>query len=197
MGNGLRVGVSALMITGLWSLSAWAQDARGSLVFEVKPFTSEIKLKEKVEKQLKTSGVEWGVAEGQMVVSLLAKKFIKFDLPNLTRYGESKSLELEPGAYRITCIGFVPEGGMSVEGMLKKGAYFNNDILTFEVVAGKQTTIEVSPTIQKKSTFFIKFFTPELVVKVIEDGVVKREGVINERTDASIAWDDYQGPLKF
>jgi hypothetical protein len=186
-----------VLMTGLSSLSLWAQDARGTLVFEVRPFTSEIKLKEKVEKQLKTSGVEWGVAEGQLVVSLLAKKFIKFDLPNLTRYGESKSLELDPGAYRVTCIGFVPEGGMSVEKMLKKGAYINQDILSFEVVGGKKTTIEVYPTIQKKSTFFIKFFTPELNVKVIEDGVVKKEGVINERTDKSIGWDDYQGPLKF
>lgn len=196
MSKGLRACAMVLM-TGLSSLSLWAQDARGTLVFEVRPFTSEIKLKEKVEKQLKTSGVEWGVAEGQLVVSLLAKKFIKFDLPNLTRYGESKSLELDPGAYRVTCIGFVPEGGMSVEKMLKKGAYINQDILSFEVVGGKKTTIEVYPTIQKKSTFFIKFFTPELNVKVIEDGVVKKEGVINERTDKSIGWDDYQGPLKF
>jgi len=197
MGKRLGVWLTALMMAGLGSLSAWAQDARGTLVFDMKPFTSEVKLKEKVEKQLKTGGVEWGLGEGQMVVSLLAKKFIKFDLPNLTRYGESKSVELEPGTYRITCIGFVPEGGMSVEKVLKKGVYINQDIQSFEVVGGKTTTIEVSPTIQKKSTFFIKFFTPELLVKIIEDGVVKKEGVINERTDKSIGWDDYQGPLKF
>ncbi len=80
---------------------------------------------------------------------------------------------------------------------LKKGAYFNLDIQTFDVVAGKTTTIEVHPTIQKKSTFFVKFFTPGLLVRVIEEGAVKTERVINERTDASIAWEDYNGPLKF
>jgi len=53
------------------------------------------------------------------------------------------------------------------------------------------------PTIQKKSTFFVKVFTPELLVRVIEEGAVKTERVINERTDASIAWEDYNGPLKF
>jgi hypothetical protein len=196
MGKGLRVCVVALM-TGLWSLSLWAQESRGTLVFEVKPFTSEVKLKEKIENQLKTGGIEWGVAEGQLVVSLVNKRFIRFELPNLTRYGERKSLELEPGTYRLTCVGFVPEGGLSVEKALKKGAYFNLDIQTFDVVADKTTTIEVHPTIQKKSTFLVKFFTPELLVRVIEEGAAKTERVINERMDASIAWEDYKGPLKF
>jgi len=184
-------------MTGLWSLSLWAQETRGVVIFDVKAFTSEVKLKEKIENQLKTGGIEWGVAEGQLVVSLVNKRFIRFELPNLTRYGESKNLELEPGTYRLTCVGFVPEGGLSVEKALKKGAYFNLDVQTFEVVAGKTTTIEVHPTIQKKSTFFVKFFTPELLVRVSEEGAAKKEGVINERTDASIAWDDYKGPLKF
>ena len=196
MSKGLRACVVALM-TGLWSLSLWAQETRGVVIFDVKAFTSEVKLKEKIENQLKTGGIEWGVAEGQLVVSLVNKRFIRFELPNLTRYGESKNLELEPGTYRLTCVGFVPEGGLSVEKALKKGAYFNLDVQTFEVVAGKTTTIEVHPTIQKKSTFFVKFFTPELLVRVSEEGAAKKEGVINERTDASIAWDDYKGPLKF
>jgi hypothetical protein len=196
MSKGLRVCVVAL-ITGLWSPALWAQETRGTLVFDVKPFTSEVKLKEKIENQLKTGGIEWGVTEGQLVVSLVNKRFIKFELPNLTRYGERKSLELEPGTYRLTCVGFIPEGGLSVEKALKKGAYFNLDIQTFDVVAGKTTTIDVHPTIQKKSTFFVKFFTPELLVRVIEEGSVKTERVINERTDASIAWEDYNGLLKF
>ena len=185
------------LLTGLWSASLRAQESRGTLVMDVKPFTSEIELKEKVEKQLKSGGLEWGVAEGQLVVSMVSKRYIKFELPYLTRYGESKSVDLEPGTYKITCAGFLPEGGMSVEKALKKGAYFNLDVLTFDVVAGKTTTLEVHPKIQKKSTFFVKFFVPELSVKVIEDGAAKGESVINERTDKSIAWDDYNGPIKF
>ncbi|SRR6266571_1725781 len=196
MGRVLRI-VSLALVTCLWSLSLPAQEATGSLVVDVKPFTSEIKLKEKIEKQLQSGGMEWGVGEGQLVVSLVNKRFIKFDLPNLTRYGTSKKLELAPGSYRVTCAGFVPEGGLSVEKALKKGAYFNLDVLTFEVKAGGTTTLEVRPTIQKHSTFLVKFFTPELLVKVIEDGAVKSERVINDRTDSSVAWEDYKGPLKF
>ena len=196
MSKRLRICVVGLL-TSLWSPSLWAQDARGTLLLDVKPFTSEVELKEKISNQLKTGGIEWGVAEGQLVVSLVPKRFIRFDLPNLTRYGESKSLELEPGTYRLTCVGFIPEGGLSVEKILRKGAYFNLDVQTLDVVAGRTTTIEVHPAIQKKSTFFLKFFTPELLVRVIEDGATKSERVINGRTDASIAWDDYEGPLKF
>lgn len=196
MCKAFRLGAVALL-AGLWSLSLSAQEARGTLIFDVKPFTSEVELKEKIEKQLKTGGIEWGVGEGQLVVTTLNKRFIRFDLPNMTRYGENKSLQLEPGTYRLTCVGFLPEGGFSIEKALKKGAYFNLDIQTFDVVAGKTTTLEMYPAIRKTSTFLLKFYTPDLLVKVIEDGVVKSEHVINERTDASIAWDDYNGQLKF
>lgn len=185
------------LVTALWSLSLWAQEPRGTLVFDVQPFTSEVKLKAKVEKQLKTGGLDWGVAEGQLVVSLVNKRFIKFDLPNFTRYGEQKNLDLEPGTYRITCAGYVPEGGLSVETALKNGAYFNLDALTFEVAAGKTTTIEVHPAIRKRSSFFVKFYIPELLVKIIQEGETKGERVINERSDSSIAWSAYHGPLKF
>lgn len=186
-----------VLVTGFWSLSLPAQEAKGTLVFDVKPFTSEVELKDKIRKQLETGGIEWGAADGQLVITTLNKRFIRFDLPNMTRYGENKSLELEPGTYRLTCAGFLPEGGFSVEKAIKKGAYFNLDIQTFDVVAGKTTTLEVYPAIRKTSTFLLKFYTPDLLVKVIEDGVFKSEHVINARTDSSIAWDDYNGPLKF
>ncbi len=189
--------VLVLALAGQFSISSWAQEARGSLVFDVKPFTSEVKLKEKVEKQLQSGGIDWGTADGQMIVSLVNKRYINFDLPNFTRFGEKKTLEVDAGEYRLTCAGYVPEGGFSVEKALAKGAYFNLDILTFKVKAGGTTTIAVHPTIQKESTFFVKFFLPELLVKVNEDGTVGAEKVINERTDASIAWEDYKGPLKF
>jgi len=190
-------GVFVFALAGLFNISSGAQEARGTLVLDLKPFTSEVELKEKVEKQLKSGGLEWGTTAGQMVVSMVGKQYIKFDLSNFTRYGEKKTLEVEAGEYRITCAGFVPEGGMSVEKILKKGAYFNVDILTFTVKAGGTTTIEVHPTIRKERTFFLKFFLPELLVKVDEDGTVTGQKVINERTEASIAWDDYKGPLKF
>lgn len=190
-------GVFVFALAGLLSISSGAQEARGTLIFDLKPFTSEVELKEKVEKQLKSGGLEWGTAAGQMVVSMVSKQYIRFDLSNFTRYGEKKTLEVGAGEYRITCAGFVPEGGLSIEKVLKKGAYFNVDILTFTVKPGGTTTIEVHPTIRKERTFFLKFFLPELLVKVDEDGTITGQKVINERTDASIAWDDYKGPLKF
>jgi hypothetical protein len=55
----------------------------------------------------------------------------------------------------------------------------------------------VHPTIESESTFLLKFFMPELQVKLVEEGVVKQEAVINNRVESSIAWNDYNGPLKF
>ncbi|MGQ0383680.1 MAG: hypothetical protein ACT4UP_03200 [Gammaproteobacteria bacterium] len=188
---------TAALLAGTWSLSGFAQTATGTLVFDVKPFTSKVKLKPKIENRLKTGGIEWGAAEGQLVITTVNKRFIRFDLPHMTRYGESKTIELAPGKYTIHCPAFVPEGGLSVEKALSKGAFFNLDQATFEIVEGKATTLEVHPTIQSESTFLLKFFIPELLVKVVEDGTVKQELVVNDRKDGSIAWNDYNGPLKF
>jgi hypothetical protein len=174
-----------------------AQAATGTLAFDVKPFTSAVKLKEKIENRLKTGGIEWGAADGQLVITTVNKRFLRFDVPNMTRYGESKTLELAPGTYTLHAPSFIPEGGLSVEKALAKGAFFNLDLLTFEIAEGRTTTLEVHPTIQSESTFLLKFFMPQLLVKVVEDGVVRQELVINERTDKSIAWNDYSGPLKF
>ena len=179
----------------LWTLSA--QAATGTLVFDVKPFTSKVKLKEKIENRLKTGGIEWGAADGQLMITTVNKRFIRFDLPHMTRYGESKTLELAPGTYTIHCAAFIPEGGLSVEKALAKGAFFNLDQLSFEIVEGKTTTLEVHPVIESESTFLLKFFMPELLVKLVEDGAVKQEVVINNRVESSIAWNDYSGPLKF
>jgi hypothetical protein len=189
--------VSLLAVLAGWCNLAGAVDAplRGTLVVDVKPFQSEVELKPKVEQQLKSGGFEWGVASGRMVVTLLNKRFVKAEVPNFTRYGESKTLDLDPGTYNVTCIGFLPEGGFSMEKALSKGAYFNVDVLTFEIRAGETTTLEVLPAITKESTFFIKFFLPQLLVRVAgsqDPGIV-----INARTDKSVAWDDYQGDLKF
>jgi len=183
------------VVAALWSISA--QAATGTLVFDVKPFTSKVKLKEKIENRLKSGGIEWGAADGQLVVATVNKRFIRFDLPHMTRYGESKTLELAPGSYTIHCAAFIPEGGLSVEKALAKGAFFNLDQMTFEIAEGKTTTLEVHPVIESESTFLLKFFLPELRVKLIEDGAVKQEVVINNRVDSSIAWNDYSGPLKF
>jgi hypothetical protein len=181
----------------LGASTAFAQGATGKLALDVKAFTSEIDLKPKIEQQLKSGGFDWGVVEKQVVVTLVNKRFIGVDIPNLTRFGERKEIDLPPGDYTLTCVGLIPEGGFGVEKVLDKGAYFNLDVLHFTIASGKTTVLEAYPVIRKHNTFFLKFFIPEIEVKVIADGVAAGDAVINTRGDKSVAWSEYTGPLKF
>ncbi len=181
----------------LGASSAFAQATTGKLVFDVKAFTSEINLKPKIEQRLKTGGFDWGVVENQVVVTLVNKRFIGAEVANLTRFGERKEIDLPAGDYTLTCVGLIPEGGFSVEKVLDKGAYFNFDVLRFAIAAGKTTVLEAYPAIRKHNTFFLKFFIPEIEVKVIVDGAAAGDAVINTRGDKSVPWTEYTGPLKF
>jgi hypothetical protein len=191
-----------LLVAALVALSGFCHvalggeaPARGTLVFDVKPFTSEIELKPKIEAQLKSGGLEWGVGNGKLVIAIMNKRFLKFDVAYFTRYGEAKTVELDPGIYHVDCAGFIPEGGFSVEKALSKGGYFNLDKMTFEIKAGETTTLEVLPVIRKESAFFVKFFMPQVQIKVA--GSPDAGVVVNERSEQSIAYDDYHGELKF
>jgi hypothetical protein len=166
-------------------------------VFDSKPFTPEVELREKIEKQLKSGGLEWGIVGNELVVTFVNKRFINAEIPNLTRYGKRKEIHLPAGSYTLTCVGLVPEGGLSVEKVLSKGAYFNEDVLTFTIEPGQTTVLEVSSVIRKENTFLLKFFVPEVSVSVVANGVAFEAVPINVRGDVSVAWDDYSGPLKF
>jgi hypothetical protein len=61
--------------------------ATGTLNVDILDFTSDVKLKPKVEKAIKTGGMEWGVKDGLIVFSMVNKRFINFDMPQFTRYG--------------------------------------------------------------------------------------------------------------
>ena len=172
-------------------------EAMGTLAFDSQPFTSEIDLKEKIEKQLKSGGLEWGVNGNEIVVTLVNKRFINAEIPNLTRYGERKEIQLPAGQYTLTCVGLIPEGGLSVDKVLSKGGYFNEDVLSFTIEPGQTTVLDVSSVIRKENTFFLKFFVPEVSVNVVANGIEFGAVPINLRDDRSIAWDDYSGPLKF
>lgn len=175
-----------------------AEQSKGTLLFDLKSYVSEVKLKEKVQKDLEHAGIEWGVTGDILVISFVNKKYVNTETPYMTRYGDKKTIELSPGQYKITCIGFIPEGSsMNVQKVLSKSAFFNDGILSFKVASGKTTTVEILPVFQKHSTLLVKMFLPELRTKVIEDGAVQGEAVINDRTSKSIPWDEYSGPLKF
>ena len=181
----------------LASNSLQAQDTQGTLKLDLKPFVSEIKLKKKILKQLESGALEWGVTGNQFVTTLANKRFINFDFPYMTRYGTSKEIQLAPGKYKITCIGFIYNGGMNVDKVLEKGAFFNLDVLSFEIFEGKTTTLEILPIIEKSRSLMLKMYMPNLIVKVIENDEVKAEKSVSEKTENSIEWNDYEGELKF
>ena len=121
----------------------------------------------------------------------------------MTRFGEQKTLSLEPGQYTITCIGFeFGSTSSNPDKVLAKSGFFNSDIVEFTVLPGKTTILEISPVYEAESQWAIlrplTMFIPDLSVRVLEDGTPKGEDVvITRRTAKSVAWDDYHGPLKF
>ncbi|WP_378172429.1 hypothetical protein [Aquimarina sp. SS2-1] len=175
----------------------FSQESEGTFILKLKPFVSEIKLRKKVLKQLESGALEWGISGNQFVTTLANKRFLNFDFPYMTRYGTSKEIKLKPGKYNITCVGFNYKGGMSVDKVLKKGAFFNLDVLSFEIVENKITVLEILPIIEKSQTLLVKMYSPDLKVKVIEDDQVKIEKTISKKGENSISWDEYDGDLKF
>ncbi|WP_315386535.1 hypothetical protein [uncultured Stenotrophomonas sp.] len=199
-----RFALASALLLGSFTSSAETSTATGTLVLDLEPFRSEVALKPKIESQLKTGGIEWGLRDGQMVVTLLNKRFVDFDVSYMTRYGSNQTLQLPAGSYRLTTVGFEPHTGFSVEKVLAKGAYVNQDVMAFTIEPGKTTTMVMEPLIvDEERTLFATFFTPTLFTTVSVEGAVDTGEkpvdpvALNVRDDRSIAWPDYKGPLKF
>jgi hypothetical protein len=193
---------TCLALTALGAPLLAADQQSGTLVFDVKRYTSDAKIPKKSQKALEHAGIQWGMLDNSLVITFVSLRFVKADLPYMTRFGEQRTLQLKPGQYTITCIGYVFSSTSSdVDKTLSKSAFFNNDVLTFTVLPSKTTTLEVFPVYEAQSNWRfltkVTLFIPDLNVKVWEDGIQKGESVINRRTDKSVSWDDYHGPLKF
>ena len=175
----------------------------GTLVFDLKNYTSNAKMPKNAQKELAHAGIHWGILDNAVLIPLVNQKYVKAETPYLTRFGEQKTLEMKAGRYTITCIGYeIRSGSADIDKVLAKNAFFNNDFVTFTVLPGKATTLEISPVYQAESKWVVlsKFtmFLPDLKVRVLEDGTpTGEEVVISQRTAKSVAWDDYHGPLKF
>jgi hypothetical protein len=175
----------------------------GTLVVDLKNYTSDAKMPKKAQKELEHAGIHWGMLDNTVLISLVNPRFVKADTPYLTRFGELKTLEMKDGRYTITCIGYeIRSGSADIDKVLAKNAFFNNDVVTFTVLPGKTTTLEISPVYKAESKWLVlsKFtiFLPDLKVRVLEDGTPNGEEVeISRRTAKSVAWDDYHGPMKF
>ncbi|MBP3984548.1 hypothetical protein J5837_08910 [Pseudoxanthomonas helianthi] len=179
--------------------AAIAQEAPGTLVVDVQAFTSEKELPKKVDKQLRNGGLEWGVKDGQVVFTMVAKQFIDFPVNHLTRYGQSESLALPAGEYRVTGIGLEMTTAFSVQKILDRGAFVNEDAMSFTIEAGKTTTLSIKPVIYKDATFAVNFWMPTLMASAKTEGATEAtpETALNRRGTSSIAWPQYNGPLKF
>lgn len=173
------------------------QQGIGKLHVDVKEFKSEIELKPKVETTLKAGGLDWGVKDNQMVVTMVSKNFVDFNFTNFTRYGTSGQIDLPAGEYTITGIGLVASTAFSVEKILNKGAYLNFDVLKFKVEAGKTTTLTIQPQIKKNATFLLNFFLPYYYATVTTDAGTTEEIALTEKLPTSVPWSTYDGPLKF
>jgi hypothetical protein len=188
---------SSLLIGDGIARAQTAQAPTGTLTVDIVNFTSEIKLKPKIEKALKSGGLEWGVKDGLVLFSMVNKRFVNFDMPQFSRYATQTSVTVPAGDYAITGIGFIPTTSFSVDKMLAKGAFFNEQVIRFKIEAGRTTTLTIRPVIEKRTTLLIKFFQPELMASVTTAGGKSEEVNIVAKTDKSILWPDYSGPLKF
>ena len=175
----------------------------GLLVFDLQKYTSDVKLPKKIQTQLEHAGLQWGMVKHTLLIPLVNQKFVNIDTLNLTRFGEQKTLEVTPGDYTITCIAHeFNSNSTSVDKFLSKNAFFNIDVLKFTILPGKVTTIEISSKYQPQSAWFRlskeTMYIPEVSVEVMVDGTAAGEALgVDRRTDKSVAWDDYKGPLKF
>ncbi|NDK38518.1 hypothetical protein DT603_06635 [Pseudoxanthomonas gei] len=169
----------------------------GTLLVDIKPFSSEKELPKKVDKQLRSGGLEWGIRDNLIVFTMVNKQFIDFPISHLTRYGQSETLTLPAGEYRITGIGMEMTAGFNVQKILDRGAFVNNDVVVFRIEEGKATTLSINPVIKKDNAFVVDFWMPTMLASVAGNGVKGEEKALNVRGDASIAWPQYTGSLKF
>jgi hypothetical protein len=205
----LRVGAFALL--SFLSGGAFAQSpdsaalpvppsidaGQGTLIIDIKPFTSEKELPKKVVKQLKSGMLEWGIRDRQLVFTLVNKRFLDFPVNHTTRYGSSEQLTVPAGVYKITGVGLEMSTGFSVDKILERGAFFNDDIVTFVVEPGKTTTLTINPVIKIDRTFAVNFWMPSMMASWSDGNVSSAEISLNDRNDTSIAWPQYTGSLKF
>ena len=174
----------------------------GTLVFHVMDYESEVKIGKKIQAQLEHAGLKWGINEDVLVIPLVNEIYVNAELPYLTRYGATKSIDLKAGEYHITCIGFIlRSNSQDVRKVLSKSAFFNERVLSFTIAPGKTTTLRVLPSMKKQSqlsfALYQTMFQPELKVTIIEDGAETEEMVINLPMTSTIPWDEYSGSLKF
>jgi hypothetical protein len=131
---------------------AFGQES-GTLVFDLKNYTSEAKLPKRSQKSLEHAGIRWGLLDHSLLIPLVSERDVKADTPYLTRFGEQKTLDIKAGQYTITCIGWEFDSiSRDQDKNLAKDAFFNTDVVTFDVQPGKTTTLQIVPTYRQSQS---------------------------------------------
>jgi hypothetical protein len=194
--------LALLFALAFGSRTAAAEGATGKLVFDLLPFVAEpgLELSKHLRKAFESRGLDWGVLSGQpnqVVVVAVPEGYFNLKLPNFSRYGMPQAIELPPGDYTLTCVGLEPALGLGGWRMLvRQHGYVNVDLLPFTIKEGETTVLETRTTIHRDRTGLAPIEYREIAVTVRERGAPTAEAVISVRTDSSIAWPDYHGPLK-
>ena len=179
-----------------WSQSDGAQT--GQLEFDVQPHVVIDRLNKALRSRVQFLTVDWGIEDNHLVISQVNPTLLDREFPHKIRFGENVSVELDSGAYEVSCVGFnLESNSKNLDKVLSKSAFFNLSVLRFQIAPGKTTTLEVVPEVHRHKTFTLQMAIPELRVRVIEDGVEVGTGLLCRRTETAVAWDDYSGPLKF
>jgi len=168
----------------------------GTLIVDVEPYTSAKRLSRKVVRQLDSATLEWGVRDREVVFSLLGTRFVDFPLDHSMRYGQKESLALPAGEYRVTGVGLEMTTSYTADLLVKRGAFVNEDVLTFRIEPGRTTTLAISPVMQRDITFNIDFWMPTMMASIRTEEGETQEVALNARGPASVAWPAYDGPLK-
>ena len=196
----------ALVMATMFGPVAIAQEAvattanesgTGTLVVDIKPFTSEKELPKKVDKQLRSGGLEWGIRDNLIVFTMVNKQFVDFPVNHMTRYGQNEELQLPAGEYQITGIGMEMTAGFNVQKILDRGAFVNENVVTFRIEPGKTTTLSINPVIKRDGAFVVDFWMPTMLASIATEAGAGEEKALNVRGETSIAWPQYKGPLKF
>lgn len=179
-------------------IQGFSQEHKGTLIFRVLNYETNVRLKDNITKQLKHAALEWCIFDNTLIITQVSQKFVKLTNPKRTLFGEEEKLELPPGVYTVTCIGYQPRSSSSnIDKVLTKSAYFNLEILSFNILPEKTTQLIILPIYQKQETWGLTMYVPDYHMKIFEDGKEITECQINKKTEKSILWDNYTGPLKF
>src|SRR5262245_51887732 len=106
----------------------------GTLVFDLKALESGVKLKKDMLTQLSRGGLNWAIIGNDLVIPLVDPKHLKAPMTHGTHFGEQQVVDLLPGEYHITCIGYLHDSNShDMDKVRSKSAFFNEGIVAFNV----------------------------------------------------------------